>query len=183
MIERIKGGIAVSGILLLSLVLPATAAERVFVAKLEPNRAILPGDVKANGVATFRLSSDGRTVKYKVDVFGIEAVSQIHIHLGADATTPEGEHYHLPPGEDHGRTVAFLLNFSPKGIKGNGTVTEGTLTAADLSGPLRKQPMKSLVDHMTKGWSYVNIHIFQDYGSGRKYCCPAGLQGIIWPAD
>lgn len=183
MCMRLSCSLAALAILALSSIgaTPAGAAERTFTAKLEPNKAILPGDVKARGAATFRLSADGKTLQYKVDVFGIGGVSQIHIHLGADATTPEGEHYHLPPSpEDHGHTVAFLLNFQPKGIPGNGTVAQGTITAKDLSGPGRRQPLKFLVDHMAKGWSYVNVHIFQDFGQGRKFCCPTGLMGVIW---
>ena len=162
----------------------AGAAERTFTAKLEPNKAVLPGDVKARGTATFRLSADGKSLRYKVDVFGLEGVSQIHIHLGADAVTPHGEHYHLPPSpEDHGHTVAFLLNFQPKGLPGNGTVAQGTLTAKDLSGPGRRQPLGFLIEHMEKRWSYVNIHIFQDFGQGRKFCCPTGLIGVIGPDE
>lgn len=186
MFMRISGGLAALGVLVLSAAasVPAGAAERTFSAKLEPNRAILPGDVKARGTATFRLSADGKTLQYKVNVFSVDSVSQIHVHLGADATTPEGEHYHLPPSpDDHGHTVAFLLNFAPKGVKGDGTVAQGTLNAKDLAGPGRRQPLKFLIDHMDKGWSYVNVHIFQDYGQGRKYCCPAGLTGIIWPDE
>jgi len=184
MFMRIWRGLAVLAglVLFTAAAVPAGAAERTFVAKLEPNQAVLPGDVKARGTATFRLSADGKTLRYKVEVFGIDAVSQIHVHLGADATTPEGVHYHLPPSpEDHGHTVAFLMNFAPKGIAGNGTVAEGTLTAKDLAGPGRSQPLSFLLDHMEKGWTYVNVHIFQDFGQGRKFCCPTGLLGVIRP--
>ncbi len=186
MLKRMSGGLAVLGILVLSAFAggAAKADGRTFTAKLEPNRAILPGETKARGIAKFWLSGDGKTLDYKVDVFGIEAISQIHVHLGADATTPEGQHYHLPPTPDqHGHTVAFLVNFAAKGIKGNGTVAQGKLTAADLAGPGRNQPMNYLTDHMTKGWAYVNIHIFQDYGQGRRYCCPTGLIGAIVPDE
>lgn len=186
MVTRISGGLVSLAVLILWAVVatPAGAAERTFAAVLEPNRSILPAEVKARGTATFRLSSDGKSLTYKVDVTGIDAVSQIHIHLGADASTPDRGHYHLPPGpDDHGATVAFLLNFQPKGVKGNGTVTQGKLTAADLSGPARRQGMTYLVEHLEKGFSYVNVHIFQDFGGGRKYCCPNGLQGVIWPSE
>lgn len=186
MFTRISSGVAaLAGLVLMAIAAtPTGAAERTFTAKLQPNKAVLPGDVKARGAVKLRLSADGKTLQYKVDVFGIEGVSQIHIHLGADATTPEGEHYHLPPSpEDHGHTVAFLLNFQPKGISGNGTVAQGTITAKDLSGPGRRQPLQFLVDHMEKGWSYVNVHIFQDFGQGRKFCCPTGLIGVIWPDE
>lgn len=185
MINRISGSLAILAILTLSAwaAAPAMAGARSFTAKLEPNRAILPGKTKASGTAKFRLSEDGRTLHYKVDVFGLDAVSQIHVHLGAEATTPEGEHYHVPPSDGHGHTVGFLLNFSPDGVAGKGTVAQGALTAADLSGPLRGQKLKALVDHMDKGWAYVNVHIFQDYGQSRRYCCPSGVRGAIRPGE
>ena len=185
MIKRVSGGLAVLGFLVVSAwaAPPSLAEARSFTAKLEPNRAILPGKTKARGTAKFQLSADERTLHYKVDVFGVDAVSQIHIHLGEDATTPEGEHYHLPPDEGHGHTIVFLLNFVAGGIEGNGTVAQGTLTAADMVGPFRGEPLKQLVDHMNKGWSYVNVHIFQDYGQSRRYCCPGGVRGIIRPDE
>ena len=43
------------------------------------------------------------------------------------------------------------------------------------------QAVQELVDHMNKGWAYVNVHIFQDYGQGRRFCCPGGVRGVIWP--
>lgn len=186
MCMRISCSIAALAMLVLSSfgATPAGAAERTFTVNLEPNRAIFPGDIKAGGTVKFRLSADGKTISYKVDVFGIEGVSQIHVHMGGDATTPEGEHYHLPPNpEDHGHTVAFLLNFQPKGIPGNGTVAQGTIAAKDLSGPARGQPLKFLIDHMEKGWSYVNVHVFQDFGQNRKFCCPTGLMGVVLPDE
>ena len=185
MIKPISGSLAILAILALSAwaAAPAMAGARSFTAKLEPNRAILPGKTKASGTAKFRLSADGRTLHYKVDVLGLDAVSQIHVHLGADATTPEGEHYHVPLQEAHGHTVAFLLNFVADGVEGNGTVAQGTLTAADLSGPLRGEPLQALLDHMNKGWAYVNVHIFQDYGQSRRYCCPSGVRGAIRPGE
>ncbi len=186
MSKRMSGGFTVLGILVLAAfaTAPARAAERTYTAKLEPNQAVLPGEVKARGTAKFTLSNDGKTLHYKVDVFGLDAITQIHIHLGADAVTPHGEHYHLPPTpEDHGHTVAFLMNFVPKGVAGNGTVAQGTLTAKDLSGPGRRQPMSFLTEHMDKRWSYVNVHIFQDFGQGKKFCCPTGLIGVIGPDE
>jgi len=175
MITRVSGGLAVLGILIVSAwaAKPAIAGGRSFTAKLEPNRAILPDETKARGMAKFRLSADGRTLHYKVDVFDLDA----------DATTPEGEHYHLPPDKGHGRITVYLLKYTRNGIEANGTVAQGALTAADLTGQLRGQPLKLLVDHMNKGWSYVNVHIFHDFGQGNRYCCPGGVRGVIWPDE
>jgi len=157
------------------------AAETNFTTVLKPNRAIFPSESSARGTATLRLSGDGRTLYFQVDAFDVGTISQIHIHLGEVATTPEGEHYHRPPEEGHGGTVGFLLNFSPNGYVGNGTVAKGTLTATDLLGPLKGQPMKVLEDHLRKGWAYVNVHIVQEFGQGRQFCCPTGLRGVLQP--
>jgi hypothetical protein len=183
MITRVSGGLAVLGILIVSAwaATPAIAGARSFTAKLEPNRAILPGETKARGTAKFRLSADGRTLDYQVDVFDLDAVSQIHIHLGADATTPEGEHYHLPPDKGHGPIAVYLLKYTRGGIEAKGIVAQGAFTAADLAGQLRGQSLQILVDHMNKGWSYVNVHIFHEFAQGNRYCCPSGVRGVILP--
>jgi len=157
------------------------AAEPTFTIALKPNRAIFPGETAARGKATLWLSDDGRTLNYQVEAFDVGAISQIHVHLGQSASTPEGEHYHLPPEHGHGETVVFLLDFSPNRPIGNGTVAKGALTAADLLGTLKGQPMKVLVDHMRNGWAYVNVHIVQEFGQGRQFCCPTGLRGVLQP--
>lgn len=180
--RSVWGSVAVVAVAILALSGAGDAAAgSTFAAALKPNRAIFPGETAARGTAKFWLSDDGRTLRYQVDAFDVGTVSQIHIHLGAVATTPEGEHYHLPPEEDHGETVGFLLNFSPESHVGNGTVAEGVLTAADLIGSLKGQPLKVLLDHMARGWAYVNVHVVQDYGQGRRFCCPTGVRGAIRP--
>jgi len=173
-------GLAVVALAALALVgARDVAAEPTFTATLKPNRAVFPGETAARGTAKLWTSADGKTLHYRVDAFEVGIVSQIHIHLGLVATTPEGEHYHLPPEEGHGETVGFLLNFTPEGTVANGTVTEGTLSAADLIGSLKGQPMTMLLDHIRKGWAYVNVHVVQDFGGGRRFCCPTGVRGVL----
>lgn len=179
--KHVSGGLAVVALSVLAALAGArdVAAQPAFTATLKPNQAIFPGDTAARGTAKFRLSGDGRTLHYQVDAFDVGAVSQIHIHLGTVATTLEGEHYHLPPELGHGETVGFLLDFSPDGPIANGTVAKGKLTAADLMGSLKGQSMKILVDHIRRGWAYVNVHIVQELGQGRRFCCPTGVRGVL----
>lgn len=179
--KHVLGGLAVIALCGLAVLAGAreAAAEPAFTATLMPNKAVFPGKTSARGKAKLRLSADGRALHYEVDVFDVGTVSQIHIHLGEVGTTPEGEHFHLLPQDGHGETVGFLLNYTPEGRTANGTVAKGTLTAADLMGTLKGQPLKVLVDHMRKEWAYVNVHIVQKFDKGRRFCCPSGVRGFV----
>ena len=155
---------------------PLAAQERDFIAQLMPVKGILPADSPARGTATFQLSTDGARIEYEVTAFGLEGVTQIHIHVGEDATTMDGKHYHLSPDEKAGPVAVFLLHHIPGGITAKGRLAKGAFTAADLRGPFKGQPMATFVDHIDQGATYVNIHISEHIGKG---CCPSGLRGII----
>jgi hypothetical protein len=107
----------------------------------------------------------------------VAAVTEAHIHLGRAARTLEGVHYHLRPEAGRGPVVAILMRFKPKGVTVKGVLASGTITAADLTGPLKNEPMEGLIDHMAKGWAYVNVHVLQDLGNGNVFCCPDGPRG------
>lgn len=170
------------GVLILALsAFQAGAAERTYTAKLTPNLNVFSADAPASGVAKLKLSADGKTLHYKVEAFGIGLVSQAHLHLGRVATTLEGRHSHLPLERGYGPTVANLLDFIPVGLKSGGTVAEGVLNAADLSGELRNYPLSTLAGHLDRGWVYVNVHIFDERKPGQRICCPSGVNGTIWP--
>ena len=99
----------------------------------------------AKGFATFKLSRDELSLDYNLGVSNIENVFASHIHLGA-------------PGVN-GPIVAFLYGPVPPGggpIKG--VIATGTITAANLVGPLAGQPLSALIDAMRAGDTYVNVH-------------------------
>ncbi|MBA3433908.1 MAG: CHRD domain-containing protein [Actinobacteria bacterium] len=99
----------------------------------------------AQGQAIFHLSKDGTEVEYRLIASNIENVVQAHIHLG-------------PPGVN-GPIVAFL--FGPVGAGGgrhNGVLSTGTITAANLIGPLLGQSLSALTAALNGGNAYVNIH-------------------------
>lgn len=98
----------------------------------------------AQGQATFKLSADGESLEYKLNVANIEDVVQAHIHLGA-------------PGSNGG-VVVFLFGPEPAGIDVNGTLATGTITADDLINALAGQPLSSLIDAIESGGAYVNVH-------------------------
>jgi len=102
-------------------------------------------DTLARGVAVFRLSDDGASLSYRLIVANIDNVVASHIHVGAAGV--------------NGPVVAFLAgNFPAGGGRTSGVLAEGTITAANLVGPLAGQPLAVLVAAMNAGGTYVNVH-------------------------
>jgi hypothetical protein len=99
----------------------------------------------AQGQATFKLSADGESLTYKLNVANIEDVLQAHIHLEE-------------PGVN-GPVVAFLFGLVPEpGVDVNGTLASGSIEAGDLIGPLLGQPLSALIEAIEAGGAYVNVH-------------------------
>jgi hypothetical protein len=104
----------------------------------------------AQGQATFQVREDGSEVRYKLNVANIENVFQAHIHLG-----PRGA---------NGPIVVWLYPSTapaPGPLAGGriqGRIAEGTITAANLVGPLAGMPLSALIDAIESGNTYVNVH-------------------------
>ncbi len=100
------------------------------------------------GRADFQLSASGAELHYKIEVHNLQDITMVHLHLGPIGTLTTA--------------VAWLYPKAPPPelIPGefSGVLAEGTLTAKDLMGPLRGQPLSALVDQMRQGNVYVNIH-------------------------
>ena len=102
-------------------------------------------DTLAQGQAIFRLSPDGTILYYKLIVANINNVVASHIHVGAVGV--------------NGPVVAFLAGpFPAGGGRTDGVLAEGTITAANLVGPLAGHPLSDLIDAMRAGNTYVNVH-------------------------
>jgi hypothetical protein len=115
-----------------------------FAVPLSGDEEVPPRDTNARGVAIFHLSADGMTLSYKLNVANIENVVGAHIHLA--------------PAGVNGPIVAGLFAGTPGGGRTDGVLIEGTITAANLSGPLAGQPLSALIDAMEAGNTYVNVH-------------------------
>jgi hypothetical protein len=144
-------GIATVVLLILAVVPAATTISYaqtrplIFRATLEGEQEVPPVDSDAKGVAIFRLSNDGTELEYKVIVANIEDVTAAHIHLA-----PKGE---------NGDIVAFLFNpEAPTEGRTNGVLAKGTITSADLVGPLEGATLSELIAKMEAGNTYVNVH-------------------------
>jgi hypothetical protein len=107
-------------------------------------------DTRAKGQAEFKLSKDGTELRYKLKVSKIENAFMAHIHMG--------------PAGANGPIVVWLFPGTapvpgPLGAgRQNGKLAEGTITAANLVGPLAGQPLSALIDAIQAGNAYVNVH-------------------------
>jgi hypothetical protein len=109
-------------------------------------------DSQAQAQANFKLSDDGLSLHYRLNVANIENVTQAHIHQ-VGATSPNGP------------IVAWLYPSGPppQPIPGrsSGTLGEGTIGSGSLVGPLAGQPLSALVNLINSGAAYVNVHTTQ----------------------
>ena len=98
---------------------------------------------RATGHVEFKLSKDGTALSYQLKVKNLVNANAAHIHMakkGADG----------PP-------VAGLFSGEKKG-KFSGILSQGTIMAKDLIGPLQGKTVADLVDSFKSGDAYVNVH-------------------------
>lgn len=135
-----------------------TAAPAAFAGSPDLNfRTHLSGDAAGSdsagqGQGIVRFSADGETVYFKLNVANIENVTMAHIHVAA---TPGGA----------GPPVLWLYPDSPPPLliegRVQGTLGEGTATAADLVGPLAGHSLEDLRTAILEGRAYINVHTLQ----------------------
>jgi hypothetical protein len=107
-------------------------------------------NTNAQGQAIFHLSLSGTQLDYKLIGSNIENAFMAHIHIGT-------------PGVNGPIAVWLYPSTAPAaGPLGagrhNGILAEGTITAANLIGPLANQSLSALVSALDNGTAYVNIH-------------------------
>lgn len=130
-------------------------AVKNFVAPLSGDQEVPAVETKATGVAKFKLSKDGTTLSYKLNVANIEGVTQAHIHCGAAGV--------------NGPVVAFLFGLEEDGVTVNGTLAEGTVTAPDVIPrddsdvcPGGIANFDELIEKMAAGETYANVHTLEN---------------------
>lgn len=72
-------------------------------------------------------------------------------------------HIHLAPVGVNGPIVVPLFSGIQSGLF-DGVLAQGTITAADLSGPLVGASLDALIAEMNAGNTYVNIHTLANPG-------------------
>jgi hypothetical protein len=123
---------------------PTAWAGDNFVATLSGDQEVPPRDTPATGVAKFKLREDGTVLQFKINVEDITNVVAAHIHCGAvGANGPVG---------------VTLFMGSPAGGAFEGTLAEGTITAADPGNACGWTDLASILAALESGNTYVNVH-------------------------
>lgn len=109
-------------------------------------------DTAASGEAMLKLvDADGeKQLRYELSVMNIDDVTQAHIHLGQ--------------ADENGPVVAFLFGPNDNGVSKDGVLASGTITEADLVGPLEGKSYEELQSMLNQG-AYVNVHT-KEYQDG-----------------
>ena len=144
--RRVLAVVATLPLLLLAVVGLATAGERQnYSVHLDGGTEVPANTSQGAGQAIFKLSPDGTELDYKLIV--------------ANLDNPVAAHIHLAPTGVNGPVVAFLFGpGAPGSGTANGVIAEGTITAANLTGPLAGQPFSVLIEALNSGNAYVNVH-------------------------
>ena len=123
---------------------PAAVAGDNFVATLSGGQEVPARDTQARGVATFKLREDGAALAFKVNVANIDNVFAAHIHCGAVGV--------------NGPVGVTLFMGTPAGGAFDGTLAEGTITAADPGNGCGWTDLASILAAIESGNTYVNVH-------------------------
>jgi hypothetical protein len=120
-----------------------------FRTNLSGSAEVPPVATRARGQAIFQVADDA--IGYRLIVANIENVTQAHIHIA-------------PPGAN-GPVAVWLFPAAPPATlvpgRSQGILAEGTITAADLVGPLEGGALEDLVAEIRSGNAYVNVHTSQ----------------------
>jgi len=98
----------------------------------------------AQGQFLAQLSPDGTELRYRLIVANIDNVTAAHIHVA--------------PAGVNGPVVVGLASGAAGSGPSDGVLATGTITAANLTGPLAGQPLSALIEAMDAGDTYVNVH-------------------------
>ncbi len=110
----------------------------------------VPDSVVTNaaGEALFQFNSDTTELNYKINVSDIDSVSMAHIHYGTS--------------QENGPILVWLYPSTPppqvKPGTFSGVLAKGTITAANLQGPLKGKSIADLMKVFDSDSAYVNIH-------------------------
>jgi hypothetical protein len=123
---------------------PTAWAGDNFVAPLSGDEEVPARDTLAVGVATFKLSEDGTALLFKINVANIDNAFAAHIHCGAVGV--------------NGPVGVTLFSGPVGGGVTNGTLAEGSITAADVGNACGWTDLASVLAAIESGDTYVNVH-------------------------
>ena len=124
------------------------AAEKSFEANLTSKGELESHKSAASGKALFKLSEDGKTMRYQLYANDITNATAAHLHVGNK-------------GVDGPPVVIIMFSGERKG-KFTGLLSEGKISDLDLLGQLQNKPLDELVKLIKSGNVYVNIHSYDN---------------------
>ena len=136
----------------------ATGQDNGFAAHLTGTQEVIttstsaPGASLATGMATFRMGDDGQSLQYRLTVSHLTGAFAAHIHLNGAGV--------------NGPVVVPLFNSAVPTGEVNGLLSQGTITAASLVGPLFGHPFSELLTDIRSGDAYVNVHTLPSHPGG-----------------
>lgn len=137
--------VTIAALLVSTVAFAEPPAGRNFVTHLDGQEEVPVRDTAAVGQAIFHLNRDETAITFKVIASNIDNVVASHIHLGVVGV--------------NGPVVAFLAGpFAAGGGPQDGILGQGTITAANLVGPLAGMDLSVLIAAMRAGGTYVNVH-------------------------
>jgi hypothetical protein len=119
-----------------------------FVATLSGGAEVPPVQTSASGFAEVEVVDNGNRVEYEVEVSNIDRVTQAHIHQGSSS--------------EAGPVIATLFNASTPTGPMTGGLVEGSITSANLEGPLQGKQLSDLIALIQNGQAYINVHTEQN---------------------
>ncbi|MHB8645853.1 MAG: CHRD domain-containing protein [Thermomicrobiales bacterium] len=114
-----------------------------YIAIISSGEEVPVTDTGTYGWATFHINDDGQSMSYILWINAINDPVAAHIHVGGIGT--------------NGPVVVSLYGNKKAGAF-SGVLASGTVTAADLSGPLKGMSMDDLFAAMKSGNTYTNVH-------------------------
>jgi CHRD domain len=125
--------------------------QQKIVIKLSGSNEVPPVKTAGTGVATFQVSTDGKSLNYQLNVTKMNGIMGAHIHSGKQG--------------QNGQPVAGIFNPTMSGPPTgavNGQLSKGTIMSKDLQGSLAGKQISDLVNLLKTGGAYVNIHTTQN---------------------
>ncbi len=124
---------------------------RTYITHLTGGAEVPARDTVAKGVAIFEVAPDMQSIRYQLVSTTIDNAFMAHIHIG--------------PAGGTGPISVWLYPSTTPGVQAplgsgrhNGLLASGTITSADVGGPLAGGGLDALIGAIASGNAYVNVH-------------------------
>jgi hypothetical protein len=125
---------------------PGGAAPIKIEVPLSGDNSVPPVQTSASGTALIFIEGgpNGYNISFELDVTNIVDVTAAHIHLGAK--------------DANGPVIVPLFTGPQKSGSFTGVLAKGSITEADLAGPMAGKTFADLAAAVLGGQTYVNVH-------------------------